>query len=618
MPEKVKLLYASLITCTILMAGMAFWMITGLVQESIRIENSARDTLIGITSQTDYELQQVIDVLNQFRMGEPTADKQHLINKFDILWSRRETNTSGLAGRAYLMLPGAKPAMLKLEKLLTDTEESVNSLTVSTPKTAEQLVAQFKAMAPILHSVTMEASRYTSATTSRLHDHLQQVGFWAKLFLPGMLITGFLTGLIFWYEKRRLDQLSSDLESTILIRTKDLQETNITLQEEIEERKQVEAKLIQAQKMEIVGQLTGGIAHDFNNFLAIIQGNAELLDEAAKGQFSDNVDPILKATQKGSELTQRLLAFSRQQPLTPKSFDLSDLVDNMYVLLRRTVGETINIYIKSEEGLWNAIADPGQVENALLNLAVNSRHAMPEGGEINIISFNFTAYDIFNREDEELAPGDYVVLTVSDTGTGISEEAKEHVFEPFFTTKKTGEGTGLGLSMIYGFAKQSGGHISLYSEVGHGTTIKLYLPRSQDEETTDFVERIPSAFEKGKGENILVVEDDPDVRRLVKQLLSSMNYTVVTAEDTDTARTYLEQGQMVDAILCDVVLPGEFSGPEFVETLCKTYPSLKVIFMSGYPAGAANEQKLLGKEHIFLSKPFERHKLAQALRNALD
>ncbi|MEP4191767.1 MAG: histidine kinase dimerization/phospho-acceptor domain-containing protein, partial [Sneathiella sp.] len=338
MPKKVKLLYASLVTLTILMAGMAFWMIAGLVQESIRIENSARDTLIGITSQTDYELQQVIDVLNQFRMRDPAADKHHLINRFDILWSRRETNTSGLAGRAYLMLPGAKSAMLRLEQLLTTTEESISKLNVDSPREARQLAEQFRSMVPILHSVTMEASRYTSATTSRLHDHLQQVGFWAKLFLPGMLFTGFLTGLIFWHEKRRLDQLSRDLEDTILIRTKDLQETNITLQEEIEERKQVEAKLIQAQKMEIVGQLTGGIAHDFNNFLAIIQGNAELLDESAKGQFSDNVDPILKASRRGSELTQRLLAFSRQQPLTPKSFDLSDLVDNMYVLLRRTVG----------------------------------------------------------------------------------------------------------------------------------------------------------------------------------------------------------------------------------------------------------------------------------------
>lgn len=386
--------------------------------------------------------------------------------------------------------------------------------------------------------------------------------------------------------------------------------TDITTHKELEEQ------LLQAQKMEAVGQLTGGVAHDFNNLLAVIQGNAEFLADQL-GTDDAMAQAILRASTRGAELTQRLLAFSRRQPLRPKVIDLTQLVEDMRDLLIRTLGAPIEVKILSSADLSPTLADPGQVENVLLNLAINARDAMPDSGALTIECTNARIDDEYVADNPEAMAGDYVVLAVSDTGTGMSKEVIEHAFEPFFTTKDVGQGSGLGLSMIYGFAKQSGGHVAIYSEVGRGTTVKLYLPRAgqaKPADGSDDGDELP----RGQGERLLVIEDDSDVRALTVRTLEELNYRVTDVDTAVAARECLADGEEIDLILSDVVLPGGISGPDFVEAALVFNPRFKVVFMSGYPAAAARRNGLLSSSHTLLTKPFERASLAAAVREALD
>lgn len=615
---KIKFLYTLLIAATLIMAASAFLMISGLVKESERIENSARDTLIGITSQTDYELQRLVEGLRLFSMPAAKITKKGLQTRFDILWSRHTTNTSGKVGKAYLDLMGAKEAMGNLISLLKNSENDLLSLKQGEPEKAIRLANEFGILVPILHKVALAATKSTTEVTSKLHDHLQKVGFWATIFLPGILVTSFIAGAILWRERHSLNLLAKTLESRVRERTHDLKEANDTLKQEMKERKSVEARLVQAQKMEIVGQLTGGVAHDFNNFLAVIQGNAELLKDALGEHQHNLIKPILRATEKGSELTQRLLAFSRQQPLQPKTLDISHHVSNMAPLFSRTLGNSITIEVTFEDELWGALADPNQLENALLNLVVNSGHAMPEGGHLTIHCSNFPLEQNYIKHHPEATIGDYVVVSISDTGIGIPEDLHEHVFEPFFTTKKVGAGSGLGLSMVYGFAKQSGGHVNIYSDVGIGTTVKLFLPRGTH--TNILYQPMESSHTalSGNGETVLVVEDNEDVRLLAEKILKSLNYEVVIAEDAKSAGKALGADQHIDVILSDVILSGGLSGPDYFETVQRELPNLKVIFMSGYTTETALKHNLVGNGQVLLSKPFQRHRLARALHEALN
>ena len=287
-----------------------------------------------------------------------------------------------------------------------------------------------------------------------------------------------------------------------------------TINTDITARHDAEERLRQAQKMEAVGQLTGGVAHDFNNLLAVILGNTELLSMQSD-EPNLRLEAITRAATRGSELTQRLLAYSRQQPLRPQTIDLVELTDGMADMLARTLGETIEIKTRTPPGLWSASADPGQVENALLNLAINSRDAMPQGGKLTIDCMNVTLYQAYVTENPEALAGDLVVLAVSDTGTGMSAEIQARVFEPFFMTKEVGQGSGLGLSMVYGFTKQSGGHVSIYSEEGRGTTASELAV----EDTSPEVE---AAIPIGAGETVLVIEDDEDVRVLAADTLKGL------------------------------------------------------------------------------------------------
>ncbi len=389
-----------------------------------------------------------------------------------------------------------------------------------------------------------------------------------------------------------------------------------SLTSDVTEIKEAEARLRQAQKLEAVGQLTGGVAHDFNNLLAVIVGSAEMIEQRL-GPGDKAPQAILRAAKRGAELTQRLLAFSRRQPLRPRAIELGDLVTGMLDLLARTLGAAIDVKTAAGNDLWSASADPGQVESALLNLAINARDAMPAGGKLTIECMNARLDDVHVTQNSDAAPGDYVVLAVSDTGTGMPAEVQAHVFEPFFTTKEVGQGSGLGLSMVYGFAKQSGGHVAIYSEQETGTTVKLYLPRAKEGTKCDAAVSNGES-PKGRGEAVLVIEDNEDLRALAVTMLEGLGYKATAVADATEAHKALATGGKVDLVLSDVVLPGGTSGPAFVEEARARDPRLKAIFMSGYPAEAAKRSGLFDSNYVLLNKPFRRYQLATALRNALD
>ena len=382
----------------------------------------------------------------------------------------------------------------------------------------------------------------------------------------------------------------------------------------------MEEQLREAQRLEAVGQLTGGVAHDFNNLLTIITGNAELLAEGItdNGRLSGLAEMIRKAAGRGAELTNRLLAYARRQTLEPRAIDVRRQITGMEGLLRRTLGENVEIEVRTEESLWAALADAGQLENALLNLSINARDAMSEGGKLTIEVGNAQFDDHYVAGNADVRPGDYVMVAVSDTGTGMTPEVADRVFEPFFTTKEVGEGSGLGLSMVFGFVKQSQGHVQLYTEIGHGTTIKLYLPRATETDTPG-AEPVPAMAEAPKGsESILLVEDDDLVRGHVCELLDSLGYHVVAAADGPAALDLLSRDGHYDLMFTDVVMRGGMNGRKLADEALKLRPSLPVLFMSGFTGTAMLRQGRLDLGLHFLGKPFRRDELAVKLRQVLE
>ena len=384
---------------------------------------------------------------------------------------------------------------------------------------------------------------------------------------------------------------------------------------DISERKRLEAHLRQTQKMEAVGQLTGGVAHDFNNLLAVILGNAELMEDRI-GTDDPQVQAVIRAAGRGSELTQQLLAFSRLKPLRPRVLDPVQLLGGMSALLTRTLAETIEVRFLTGDDIGRIETDPAQMESALLNLAINAGQAMPEGGELTI---EIAIESIDRRaaaEMTDVAPGDYVTVAVTDTGVGMAPEVLARAFEPFFTTKPVGEGSGLGLSMVYGFARQSGGFASIESEPRRGTTVRLYLPRVEAEAPDPELEPETEA-PRATGESLLVIEDDPEVLDLAVIMLESLGYQVVSAQDGAQALAVLEATPRIDLVLSDVMLPGGLLGPEVIQRARQARPNLRVLFMSGYADAEARSSGLLAEGATVLSKPFRRHDLACQLRVAL-
>jgi PAS domain S-box-containing protein len=389
---------------------------------------------------------------------------------------------------------------------------------------------------------------------------------------------------------------------------------------DLTERRQIEEQLRQSQKMEAIGQLTGGVAHDFNNLLTVIVGNLETIWRHAPpddGKLRRAIDQVTRGAQRAVTLTQQLLAFSRRQPLNPKPTDINRLVSGMSDLIRRTIGENIAVETVLAGGLWRVEIDAHQLESALLNLAVNARDAMPDGGKLTIETGNAHLDDGYADRYPELTAGQYVVLCVTDTGTGMSADVIAHAFEPFYTTKPIGQGTGLGLSQVYGFVKQSGGHVKLYSEVGQGTTVKLYLPRlsrpMQEQEDEPFI----LAPTGGKHEVVLVVEDDDDVRLFTTESLRELGFTVLQAHDAPSALKLLELRPEVQLMFTDVGLPG-MNGAQLVEAARALRPDIKVLFTTGYARNAIVHQGRLDPGVELITKPFTRIQLASRIRDVLD
>jgi PAS domain S-box-containing protein len=389
------------------------------------------------------------------------------------------------------------------------------------------------------------------------------------------------------------------------------------------ERVAAEERQRRSQRLEAIGQLTGGVAHDFNNLLSVIIGNLDLLEERlhADPAAAPLAAKALEAALRGAELTRQLLAFARRQPLDAKVLDLNALVTSTMDLLQRTLGEQIKITTFLAPDLWPILVDPTQLESALINLAINARDAMrgtKNGGRLIIETANHRLDDDYVRINPDVTPGDYAMVAVSDTGVGMDAEVMAKVFDPFFTTKAPGEGTGLGLSMVYGFIRQSQGHIKIYSEPGLGTTVRLYLPRADGRVEEPAAAAVPEQPPIGKGERILVVEDNAAVRRVVMDQLAGLGYRTIEAENAEAALAILKRGRAVDLLFTDIVMPGRMNGIELAEAARALRPKLKVLLTSGFARDAIEGSSDDGDLKNLLSKPYRKSELAARLRAALD
>jgi PAS domain S-box-containing protein len=393
-----------------------------------------------------------------------------------------------------------------------------------------------------------------------------------------------------------------------------------------EDLAQAQEQLAVAQRMEAVGQLSGGIAHDFNNLLMIILGNLEGAEQAAKGltgptlqRLQRSLANINRGAQRASALTSRLLAFSRRQPLDPKPLDVNRFITNIVEFIQRTLGESVKVEAVGAAGLWPLDVDHPQLETAIVNLAINARDAMPEGGELTIEATNIFLDSDYSRKNPEISPGQYVVICVTDTGHGMTEEVANRAFEPFFTTKEIGQGTGLGLSQVYGFVKQSKGHVKIYTELGQGTTVKIYLPRLMGPAEADAeISESEAAVDAEGGESILVVEDDYLVRSYIVETLRDLGYHVIAAAEAVAALGFLEHpGIRIDLMLTDVVMSG-MNGRELAAKARQLRPALKILYMTGYSRNAIIHQGRVEADLDLVQKPVGKAELSSRIRDILD
>jgi PAS domain S-box-containing protein len=410
----------------------------------------------------------------------------------------------------------------------------------------------------------------------------------------------------------------------------ELQQLNQTLEQrvadEVAERLKAEEALRQAQKMEAVGQLTGGVAHDFNNLLTVILGGLDTVSRQLTADFTEEnrrrIERAVKMASHGAEraatLTARLLAFARRQPLDPRPVDPARLVTGLADLLQRTLGETVVLETVAGAGLWVTHVDVGELENALVNLAVNARDAMPKGGRLTIETSNAYLDDQYVQTiAEPVDPGQYVLIAVTDTGSGMDQETLQKVFEPFFTTKEVGKGTGLGLSQVYGFVRQTGGHIRIYSEVGHGTTVKIYLPRLVGVTAVEEAAQISTVVDGGS-ETILVVEDHEDLRVYSAGVLRELGYVVLEASDGRAALDVLQSHNDIALLFTDVVMPAGLDGRQLAEEATRRRPGIKVLFTTGYTRNAIVHNGKLDQGVNLISKPFTYRELGAKVRQLLD
>jgi signal transduction histidine kinase len=414
-----------------------------------------------------------------------------------------------------------------------------------------------------------------------------------------------------------------ELEAAVAARTTELAAANTALQAEIDRARAAEAQVRQLQKLESIGQLTGGIAHDFNNMLAIVLGSLEIakrrLDAGDSEKVFRHIDNAMEGGQRAAALTQRLLAFARQQPLDPRPVDANKLVNGMSELLRRTLGEGVAVETVLAGGLWPTFADATQLEQAIINLSVNARDAMPDGGKLTIETANAYLDETYAEHHPGAVPGQYVAVCVTDSGTGMTPDVIERAFDPFFTTKGVGQGTGLGLSQVFGFVKQSGGSVGIYSEVGHGTTVKMYLPRWLGAEQAHNPDPpAPAEMPRARdGEAVLVVEDEETIRLMSTEMLRGLGYQVVAAADGEAALTLIEAEARIDLLFTDIVMPG-IHGKALADRATALRPGLKVLFTTGYTRNAVVHNGRVDPGVTLLTKPFTTAQLAARVRQVLD
>jgi nitrogen-specific signal transduction histidine kinase len=395
----------------------------------------------------------------------------------------------------------------------------------------------------------------------------------------------------------------------------------------VTERRRLEQQLQQSQKMEAVGQLTGGVAHDFNNLLTLVIGGLDIIgrqmarlpDPVALTRMERGRDMAVQGAQRAAALTTRLLAFSRQQPLNPQALDANTLVADVCDLLRRAIGETIALETVLGKDLWRMDADANQLENALLNIGFNARDAMPDGGKLIIETANAVLDRAYTTSlNEDMEPGQFVMIAITDSGTGMDKATQARAFDPFFTTKEVGKGTGLGLSQVYGFARQSAGHVRIYSEIGEGTTVKIYLPRSVGDTKTPAIGEGNRLSRWTGAETILVVEDDDKLREYASEVLEELGYRVMRASNGVAALEILSGKDPIDLLLTDVVMPGGVNGRQLADAAVGQRPGLRVLYMTGYTRNAIVHQGRLDLGISMISKPFSFEELASKVRQVLD
>lgn len=503
----------------------------------------------------------------------------------------------------------------------SDLVASQNRLLWSTALVGGILIASSLALTWWLSSLASRSMGVLAEAARAVGTRFQPIEF-TPPFAEARVIADHLTTAAEELYRRgeKLAQVNIQLEQQVAERTS-------ALVTEMRRREEIEGTLRQTQKMEAIGQLTGGIAHDFNNMLTVIIGNLDTLqrrlrapDAIHPAQLAKPIEAATQGARNAAKLTHRLLAFARQQPLAPQSVDLRAVVSGMGELMARTVGETIKIETVSGAGLWPTLADVNQIENALLNLVVNARDAMPNGGLITIETSNAYLDEAYVAPFGDISTGQYVMLSVSDSGCGIPAEKLDKVFEPFYTTKPPGQGTGLGLAMIHGFVKQSGGHIRIYSEVGQGTTVKIYLPRLTSAlpvGPASPVEEKPQSRAFG-GEMILVVEDDDGVRAYVVDTLEDLGYQVQAASDAEAALRVLSGAGRIDLLFTDVVLSGALNGRQLADEAKRLRPELPVLFTTGYTRNAIVHHGRLDAGVNLLSKPYASRELGEQVRRIID
>jgi signal transduction histidine kinase/DNA-binding response OmpR family regulator len=536
------------------------------------------------------------------------AERQRLLRLFDqslsfVVFMREPEHIVELANPAYLKMVG--------ETDLRDRRYGEAHVS-DAPVPIKLLDAVYESGVPIIeHGLALRVPDGHGGTQTIYVDVvIQQI-----VDLAGKVIGVFMQGNDVTMAKATHDELSAyrtRLEEMVAARTRALEHSE-------NERRNAEAALHRAQRLEAVGKLTGGVAHDFNNVLQIIRGNLQLVQRghADDPKITSRLDAALEGVDRGAKLASQLLAFGRRQPLDPIVVNLGRMLRNLDDLLHRALGESIEIKANIADGLWNTLVDVPRLENVILNIAINARDAMRHRGDLTMELANTTVDASHADREEGLVVGDYVTLAISDTGSGMTPEVQRRAFEPFFTTKPEGEGTGLGLSMVYGFMKQSGGHVSLDSEVGRGTTIRLYLPRSHEPLVDTTVAPLTKPL-RGNGETILVVEDDDAVRLTVVETLGELGYRVLRANDGQSGLTIVRSGAPIDLLFTDVIMPGAIPSTELVRQARLSMPNLKVLFTSGFTRDAIVHQDRLQAGVNLLSKPYAREDLARRLRQLLD